>query len=77
VQGLEWEVLLAANRLGVLLIDDHTSSMDTYILDDTDNGDMLFGKLAAEDEHEPTTKGRQVAPKAAGVSDSQLENGLA
>jgi hypothetical protein len=51
--------------------------MDTYILDDTDNGDMLFGKLAAEDEHKPTTKGRQVAPKAAGVSDSQLENGLA
>ncbi|CAM0944429.1 unnamed protein product [Alopecurus aequalis] len=69
VRGLDWEVLLAANSLGSLVIDDDTGGdyggVDTYFLDDADDEDMLFGQLAAEAEHEPPAKGGRAAAKAA------------
>ncbi|KAK1619683.1 hypothetical protein QYE76_025200 [Lolium multiflorum] len=60
VRSLEWEVLLAANSLGSLLVDDDG---DTYFLDDAE--DALFGQLAAEAEHEPPAKGGRAAARAA------------
>ncbi|KAM0853886.1 hypothetical protein ACQ4PT_050783 [Festuca glaucescens] len=64
VRSLEWEVLLAANSLGSLLIDDDAGAggVDTYFLDDEDT---LFGQLAAEAEHEPPAKGGRAAARAA------------
>lgn len=56
VRSLQWEVLLAANSLGSLVVDDGDDDLDsgieTYFLDDAD--DLLFGQLAAADaDHEP------------------------
>ena len=63
VRGLEWEVLLAANSLGSLVIDDDDAGgVDSYFLDDED---MLFGQLAAGAEHELPAKGGRAAAKAA------------
>ncbi|KAF8729590.1 hypothetical protein HU200_017535 [Digitaria exilis] len=52
VRSLEWEVLLAANSLGSLVVDDAggeddglDAGVETYFLDDAD--DLLFGQLAA------------------------------
>ncbi|KAM0922577.1 hypothetical protein ACQ4PT_006064 [Festuca glaucescens] len=64
VRSLEWEVLLAANSLGSLLVDDD-AGVDTYFLDGADDEDTLFGQLAAEGEHEPPAKGGRAAARAA------------
>ncbi|KAK1602713.1 hypothetical protein QYE76_027025 [Lolium multiflorum] len=64
VRSLEWEVLLAANSLGSLLLDDDDGAgVDTYFLDDAE--DALFGQLAADAEHEPPAKGGRAAARAA------------
>ncbi|KAF0916685.1 hypothetical protein E2562_010530 [Oryza meyeriana var. granulata] len=66
VRSLEWEVLLAANSLGSLVVDDADDvdgGIDTFFLDDAN--DVLFGQLAAEAEHEPPAKGGRAAAKAA------------
>ncbi|KAL5207861.1 hypothetical protein ABZP36_032296 [Zizania latifolia] len=67
VRSLEWEVLLAANSLGSLVVDDadadNYGGIDTFFLDDPD--DVLFGQLAEEAEHEPPAKGGRAAAKAA------------
>ncbi|WVZ73854.1 hypothetical protein U9M48_022112 [Paspalum notatum var. saurae] len=70
VRSLEWEVLLAANSLGSLGVDDVDGyddldgGIDTYFLDDAD--DLLFGQLAAaEADHEPPGKCGRPAAKAA------------
>ncbi|KAL5213426.1 hypothetical protein ABZP36_024273 [Zizania latifolia] len=67
VRNLEWEVLLAANSLGSLVVDDIDADdyggIDTFFLDDPD--DMLFGQLAVEVEHEPPAKGGRAAAKTA------------
>ncbi|TVU28325.1 hypothetical protein EJB05_19840, partial [Eragrostis curvula] len=67
VRSLEWEVLLAANSLGSLVLDDGDDGLDggveTYFLDEAD--DVLFGQLAAEADHEPPGKGGRPAAKAA------------
>uniref|UniRef100_J3LGP1 RING-type E3 ubiquitin transferase n=1 Tax=Oryza brachyantha TaxID=4533 RepID=J3LGP1_ORYBR len=63
VRSLEWEVLLAANSLGGLVVDDADDAdggIDTFFLDDAD--DVLFGQLAAEAE--PPAKGGRAAAKA-------------
>nr|BAJ89627.1 predicted protein [Hordeum vulgare subsp. vulgare] len=60
-RSIEWEVLLAANSLGGLMIDEDVDGtggggIETYFLDggaDDDDDGMLFGQLAAEAEHEP------------------------
>uniref|UniRef100_A0ACD5Z396 Uncharacterized protein n=1 Tax=Avena sativa TaxID=4498 RepID=A0ACD5Z396_AVESA len=65
VRSLEWEVLLAANSLGSLVIDDDTGGVDTYFLDDADDEDMLFEQLALDAEHESPAKGGRAAAKAA------------
>ncbi|KAF7085669.1 hypothetical protein CFC21_089071 [Triticum aestivum] len=73
-RSLEWEVLVAANRLGSLIIDEDVDDtgvgvggIETYFLDGgaDDEDDMLFGQLAAEAEHEPPAKGGRAAAKAA------------
>lgn len=70
-RSLEWEVLLAANSLGSLIIDEDVDDtgvvggIETYFLDGADDDDMLFGQLAAEAEHEPPAKGGRAAAKAA------------
>ncbi|RCV08170.1 hypothetical protein SETIT_1G304500v2 [Setaria italica] len=70
VRSLEWEVLLAANSLGSLVVDDAGDDADldagieTYFLDDAD--DLLFGQLAAvEADHGPPGKCGRPAAKAA------------
>jgi len=70
VRSLEWEVLLAANSLGSLAVDDGDgdddldAGIETYFLDDAD--DLLFGQLAAADaDHEPPGKCGRPAAKAA------------
>ncbi|CAD6242563.1 unnamed protein product [Miscanthus lutarioriparius] len=70
VRILEWEVLLAANSLGSLAVDDGDgdddldAGIETYFLDDAD--DLLFGHLAAADaDHEPPGKCGRPAAKAA------------
>ncbi|KAL6635055.1 hypothetical protein ACP70R_027726 [Stipagrostis hirtigluma subsp. patula] len=67
VRGLEWEVLLAANSLGSLVVDDDDGGIiETYFLDaDADADDVLFGQLAAEADLEPPGKGGRPAAKAA------------
>ncbi|EAZ24465.1 hypothetical protein OsJ_08214 [Oryza sativa Japonica Group] len=64
VRSLEWEVLLATNSLGSLVVDgaDYDGGIDTFFLDDAD--DVLFGQLAAEHEP-PAAKGARAAAKAA------------
>uniref|UniRef100_A0A0D9VKI5 RING-type E3 ubiquitin transferase n=1 Tax=Leersia perrieri TaxID=77586 RepID=A0A0D9VKI5_9ORYZ len=64
VRSLEWEVLLAANSLGSLVVDDADGGIDTFFLDDADVDDVLFGQLAAA-ETEPPAKGMRAAAKAA------------
>nr|BAJ90943.1 predicted protein [Hordeum vulgare subsp. vulgare] len=72
-RSIEWEVLLAANSLGGLMIDEDVDGtggggIETYFLDggaDDDDDGMLFGQLAAEAEHEPPAKGGRAAAKAA------------
>ncbi|CAL4885133.1 unnamed protein product [Urochloa decumbens] len=71
VRSLEWEVLLAANSLGSLVVDeaggdddDLDAGIETYFLDDAD--DLLFGQLAAADaDHGPPGKCGRPAAKAA------------
>uniref|UniRef100_A0A453PGU1 RING-type domain-containing protein n=1 Tax=Aegilops tauschii subsp. strangulata TaxID=200361 RepID=A0A453PGU1_AEGTS len=68
-RSLEWEVLLAANNLGSLLIDEDVDDVgvggiETYFLDGADDDDMLFGQMAAEAEHEAPAKGGRAAAKA-------------
>ena len=67
VRSLEWEVLLAANSLGVDDAgddDDLDAGIETYFLDDAD--DLLFGQLAAADaDHGPQSKCGRPAGKAA------------
>ncbi|XP_062222125.1 E3 ubiquitin-protein ligase CIP8-like [Phragmites australis] len=69
VRSLEWEVLLAANSLGSLVVDDGDDDDDldggieTYFVDDSD--DLLFGQLDAEADHEPPCKSGRPAAKAA------------
>jgi len=67
VRSLEWEVLLAANSLGVDDAgddDDLDAGIETYFLDDAD--DLLFGQLAAADaDHGPQGKCGRPATKAA------------
>ncbi|CAN6274599.1 unnamed protein product [Urochloa humidicola] len=71
VRSLEWEVLLAANSLGSLVVDeaagdddDLDGGIETYFLDDAD--DLLFGQLAAVGaDHGPPGKCGRPAAKAA------------
>jgi len=70
VRILEWEVLLAANSLGSLAVDDADgdddldAGIETYFFDDAD--DLLFGQLAAADaDHERPGKCGRPAAKAA------------
>lgn len=61
VRSLDWEVLLAANSLGSLVIDDDGGGgdIDTFLFHDDD---VLFGQLATEAEHEePPAKGGRAA----------------
>ncbi|CAO2047655.1 unnamed protein product [Urochloa humidicola] len=71
VRSLEWEVLLAANSLGSLVVDeagggddDLDAGIETYFLDDAD--DLLFGQLAAAgaDHGTPAKCGRPAAKAA-------------
>lgn len=70
VRSLDWEVLLAANSLGSLVVedagddDDFDAGIETYFLDDAD--DLLFGQLAAADaDHGTPGKCGRPAAKAA------------
>ncbi|KAL6911411.1 hypothetical protein ACP4OV_000216 [Aristida adscensionis] len=70
VRSLDWEVLLAANSLGSLGVDDDDHDDDggiieTYFLDDAGADDVLFGQLAAEADHEAPCKGGRPAARAA------------
>ncbi|CAN6239570.1 unnamed protein product [Urochloa humidicola] len=70
VRSLEWEVLLAANSLGSLVVDDAggddddlDAGIETYFLDDAD--DLLFGQLAAAGaDHGPPPPGKCGRPAA-------------